>query len=163
MREGEYRPLVFAADLANNEYDRLALNLWKMLSEDRRLHGHVSGWVDEDGSGGAFDIGVEQELRREAHLDLVGYGNIGQYESVAGVRLLYGRTTAKGRWDLMYELAFHHIHGLDANRDDLVQQRLRGSLSIYRVGNWDVYVFGEVVAYDKEISWSAGFTWQKGF
>ena len=159
----EFLP-VGAAEIANGHHDRLAADGWIRLSERGRLLGHLSGWTDEDSNGGAAEIGLEVTdlFLDHSRAEITLFGALAQFESLAGVRLAYGRTVGTGRWDVFYEIGNHHQKGFPADRDDIVQQRLRASGSFVHSSGWDVSIYVEGVLWD-EFSWSVGFYLQKRF
>jgi hypothetical protein len=164
-RNGEFTPPQNARELADNRYDRLALDGWLEWSQHRRVHGHISGYDDEDDSGAAAEMGIEVPdlFLDRTHTDITAFGTVGQFETVIGGRVSWSRFTKKGRWDVLYEVGNHHLSGFPSNADDLLQHRLRASLNLYIPAGWDLSVYGQGVLFDKDVAWSVGFTLQKDF
>ena len=165
MRNGEFIPPLDAA-IIDNRYDRLGLNFWRWITQEKRVHGHVSGYDDEQGNGGATDLGLELRnvLGKPNSVDLTLFATAGQFEDLFGGRLSYSRFTKRGRWDVLYELGQHHLNDFPDDRDDIIQHRVRGSWSIHNdKSRWDFTAYAQGVLYDDELSWSAGITFQKRF
>jgi hypothetical protein len=77
--------------------------------------------------------------------------------------VVYGREIGRGRWDLLYELAGHHLDGFADERDDLLQNRLRGSRVFDLAGGWRFSPYVEADYWDEELAWSLGFWLQRRF
>ena len=163
LRNGEFEPLL-AAEIANNRLDRLSLDLWWWMTQKLEIHGFLSGWNDEDGSGGAAEFGVQLRdlLFQGSHADLTGFASAAQFEDVFGVRGSLGRATQKGSWEVFYEISNRHKLNFPNDRDDIIQHRFRLTVTIYR-NTWDVSAYGEGVLYDDQLTWTLGVTLQKDF
>jgi len=151
-------------EIAASRYDRLGFSGWWWMTGRSRVHGHVSGYDDEDGSGGAADLGLDLRniFGRHSRFDLTGFVTTGRFENQVGGRISYGRSGRQGRWDVMYEIANHHLD-FPNDRDDLIQHRLRAGGSIDLDAGWDVSLHVQAIFYDEELDWSVGFSFQKRF
>ncbi|MHC4956145.1 MAG: hypothetical protein ACYTGZ_20060 [Planctomycetota bacterium] len=151
--------------LADDRFDRLGLDGWFWFDATKRVHAHVSAFNDEDGSGGAADLGFEWHdlLLDRSRVDITGYGALAQFEDVYGVRINYTKFTRKGSWDLMYDGAVHHLENFQDDRDDLVQHRIRVGGTWFIDETWDVSYYAQATLWDDEVSWSVGFNLQKRF
>lgn len=164
LRQGEFLPPI-ATELANDRYDRLSLDFWKSLSSSgSRIHGHASGWDDEDGSGGAGELGLEVRdfLIRRSRADLTAFASLADHEDVAGLRAALGQVSGSRRWDLLYEISEHHLDGFPSGINDLIQHRIRASFGGHGP-RWDVTLYGEATLYDTELAWSVGLYLQRRF
>ena len=125
IREGEFLP-PGQDGVTRNHMDRIWANAFKWIAEDKRLHGHLGAWTDEDGNGGSADLGLEWQglFVAGSRTELVFYGALAQFENVVGGRISFGRLVPHGRWDVLYDLSNHHIEGAEEDRDDLLQHRL---------------------------------------
>ncbi len=160
----EFLP-VSADELANGHYDRLAADGWMQLAPGRRLHGYVSAYTDEDGNGGSAEVGVELAdlFLDHSNTEVSLFGVLGQFENTAGLRIVFGRTVGANRWDVLYEIGNHHRKGFPADRDDIIQQRLRASGNLVHSSGWNISIYAEGIVWDEEFSWSVGFYLQKRF
>lgn len=162
-RTGEFTPLL-PQGIADNRNDRLALDWWRVASDRARIHGHISGYNDEEDSGGAVDLGLELAdlIGDRSHVDFTVLGVAGQFSTDAGVRVTYDCSADNGRWDALYEVLFRHNSGFPADSDDFLQHRLRVSRTL-RAGLWDVDLHAEGYIWDDDIAGSLGFYLQRSF
>jgi len=151
--------------VTNDRYDRLGLTAWHGLGATRRIHGHASLYNDEDGTGGAGDLGFEWNdlILDRSRLGVTLFVTIGAYEDVYGGRIAYSKFTRSGSWDFLYDVAEHRLAGINDDQDDLIQHRLRVSGTFFVASTWDISCYAETTLYDEEISWSIGFNLQKRF
>ena len=165
LRNGEFIPPIFADEIANNRYDRLAANYWRQISPKTKLHGHLSGWDDEDDSGGAGELGLDWQdlLGRNSRLDVTGFVGYAQFEEVYGLRAEYVKFTPRGRWEFTYEITEHRLLGFPPDVDDLIQHRARIGRVFYTVAGIDFNAWVEGVNYDEEFAWTVGLNLQKRF
>jgi hypothetical protein len=147
---------------AGGPYDRLAFNGWAWMSERSRLHGHLSGWNDDEGYGGAAELGLEVQTQKN-RFDLTAFGSAGEFVNVLGARVQYARLAPNSSWDLLYEFSNHHLMGLPSDRDDLFQHRLRASGHLFMESGWDFSLYAEGLVWDDEFSWSLGFGFSRRF
>lgn len=152
------------AVVSDGVYDRIGVTGWKMMG-NRRLHGHVGGWVDENDSGGNADLGFEVPniLVEESRSDFVVFGTNGSFDSMAGFRFNYAWPAWSGGWDVVYEVANGRFYGFDPDRDDVVQNRLVARRDLFLRSGWNFSVDGGVQYWDNEHAWSIGFYLQKSF
>ena len=162
LRNGEFLP-VLADEIADKRYDRLALDTWLRVGDETRMHAHLSGFDDEDDSGGAGELGFDMQnlFAERSRTDVTAFGTAAQYSSVIGGRVTYGRFLDSGRFDLFYEVRHEHKHGFPNDADDLLQHRLRASRSFTMESDWDVTLHSEARLWDDEFSWSVGFFMQR--
>ena len=162
-RNGEFLPPL-PAEITGNTYHRLALNGWRWLTAKLQIHGHLSGWVDEDRCGGAVDLGIEINdiVARGVRGDLTVFGARGQFENQYGVRASLGQFADKGHWEIFYEISNNRRFGFPNDRDDIIQHRARIS-SGYLAAPWNFSVFIEVANFDAEISWAVGLNVERNF
>jgi len=150
--------------LKGQRYDRLTLNGWWWL--DRiRLHGLGAGWLDENGSGGTIEGGVDVPdlLMKGTRADVTAFGAWAQFETVVGARASYGKLVGTIRWDLLYEISDRRQNDLPDDRNDVLQQRVRASAGFHAAEGWDFSTYVEGVFWDEEISWTVGFMFQRSF
>lgn len=156
---------VTAAEIGNDVYDRLALTGWTWPTTDQRAHGQLSGFNDEDKSGGAVDLGIDTAnvLVERGHLDVTVFGNAGRFGSTVGARVTFGRVTDGGSYDVFYELANHHFDGFRADSDDLLQHRLYAMRTFDMQSGWSVTAHAGAQFWDSDNAWSAGGYLQRSF
>lgn len=164
MDRDEFLP-VTAQQLANDHNDRLAVTGRTPLSDDKRLHAGVGGWVDEDESGGDGELGVDVKdlFLAQSLIDLTGFATRGRFTDTVGGRLSFGRYTTFGYWNFEYEWALHHIDGFNANNDDLPQHRVRASREFHGPSGWSLSGHAEAGLWDDETSFAVGIYLQKSF
>jgi hypothetical protein len=164
MDRDEFLP-VTAQQLANDHNDRLAVTGRTPLSDDKRLHAGVGGWVDEDESGGDGELGfdVKDLFLTQSLIDLTGFATRGRFTDTVGARLSFGRYTTFGYWNLEYEWALNHIDGFNANNDDLPQHRVRASREFHGPSGWSLSGHAEAGLWDDETSFAVGIYLQKSF
>jgi hypothetical protein len=162
LRE-EYRPLL-ADELRDDHADELSGEVSVRCSESARLHSYLAGWIDEDSTGGAVELGMDwSDLIQERSLtDVTLFANTGEFASVIGVRADWVRELDDGRWNVLYEIANHHEQGYPNDIDDLLQQRLRASRTFYQLLGSEVTLHGELRTWDDELSWTLGFFFRRG-
>ena len=154
------------AQLAHDHSDRLSLRAWRLLSEDRKLHGQVAGWSDEDADGADGELGLELRdfLIDEGRTDLTVFGTDGRFESILGARVTLSGEGAGGGWSLMYEASRVDVQGgLLSPGDDLFQHRLRANRDLYTDGGWVLSAYAESFLWDEEDAWLLGFHVQRSF
>ncbi len=164
--EREEFGLVTGEELSAARHDRLSVRTWRHLSGDRKLHGHLAGWDDQEESGADGSIGLE--LRDfwidEGRTDFTLFGNEGRYESIVGARIGLGRDDEDGSWWLSYEAAKADVQGgLLSSDDDLFQHKLHGRHDWYFDSGWILSGYADVFLWDEENAWSLGFHMQRSF
>lgn len=157
LRQGEFLPPI-ADELDDARLDRLSLDAWRWY-ERTRVYGHLSVYNDEDETGGAIEVGMATRGGWDGTL----FANTNEFEQLAGARLAYGRTSGNLRWDVFYEVSFHHFDGFDDDRDDLIQHRLRASGTLLTASGWDVLAYAEASVYDEEVAGTIGFSFQRRY
>jgi hypothetical protein len=164
IRRNEFRR-VTPPQVADNRYDRLALTGWRWLGEDARFSGQLAGWDDEEESGASAEAGIDLHdvLGEGSSASLTLFATEAQFSNVLGARAGYGRTLDGGRWDLFYEIANHHLAGQPADRDDLVQHRIRGSRAFYSLMGWSLTADAELRLWDDEVAWVVGGQMHRSF
>jgi hypothetical protein len=165
LRQGEFIPPSNAAEITNFYKDAFAIDGWWAMFPDVQIHGHLSGWRDENEEGGAAEAGilVMDAFLRGSRGDVTVFASAGQYDDVYGIRVSYGHYASRGFWELMYELSTHHEQDFPGNLDDIVHQRIRGSGGVYLPSGWDVTLYVEGRVWDVELAVVFGFTIQKHF
>lgn len=164
LERDEFRP-VLAVDLDRNRYDRLGANGWRWVTKNRRLHGEIGIWNDEDETGGDLELGIDiQDLFVEGGRgDVTAFGTRGQFERAIGARASYGRYGDGGSWTVLYEIVDHHLDGFSSDRDDLIQHRIRGTLDFYMSEAWTLSLYGEGGFWDDDSSIAGGVYMQTNF
>ncbi len=164
LLRNEFLPLL-AAEIDANRLDRLSVEFWWDFNDRMRAHTHGRIWDDEDQAGGAGEFGFE--IRdfpfRRLRGDITAFATAGQFEDTFGFRVTFGRQGVRARWDVLYEVANHHLLDFPPDVDDLIQHRVRFSTQFYFESRWDLSSYVEVVSYDTEINWTLGFTVQRRF
>ena len=128
-------------------------------------HGLVAAWNDEDRPGGSVEAGTwTSDLGLDhSRADLTAFVTRARFAWVMGARVSYGRVLGDCRWDVLYEIANHHMDGFPASQDDTLQHRLRGSVG-FRVGRgWDVSLHGEGSLFDQDLSAFVGIAIQRSY
>jgi len=150
--------------LKGQRYDRLTLSGWLWLATIR-LHGLGAGWLDEDGSGGTVEGGIDVRdlLFDGTRADVTAFGAWAQFENVVGARASFGKLMGTIRWDLLYEISDRRQVEFPDDRNDVLQQRIRAGAGFRVAAGWDLSTFVEGLFWDEEASWSVGFTLQKSF
>jgi hypothetical protein len=160
----EFLP-VLAEQLADDHSDRLALSGWRRLGQRKRMHAALGAWIDEDESGGDAELGLELEdwLQERSRAGATLFSTLGEFSTVHGARLTYGRYVAAGRWDAMYEVGFHEQAGFTEAVDDVLQHRLRGSREFHSASGWDLSLYAEGRIWEDEGSAILGLYLQRSF
>ncbi len=164
MLRQEFQPLP-ANELADNRLDRLAGSGWIWSGTAARLHGQASAFDDEDGTGGALDLGLERQQLFGAggRGDVTLFGTAAPTESVLGARLSYGVLGEDRRWDAYYEISHHHQLGFPDDADDLFQHRFGVSHGFWTATGWNASFHADTVVWDTEVSWSLGCQVERSF
>ncbi|MCC6673470.1 MAG: hypothetical protein IT458_20600 [Planctomycetes bacterium] len=160
LRRREFLP-VPPNELVDDRNDKLGLDGWLYLSSDVRSHAYVAGWSDEEGTGGAAEAGLEiaDFLGERTQTDLIGFGNTGEFGSVAGGRIDWSLDTSDGNWNVLYEYSYAHDSGFDS----IAQHRLRVSRNLHSASGMDFSPYVEGLVWSNDLSWSAGFHLQQRF
>ncbi len=153
------------AQLANDHYDRVALDLWMDASEHVRLSLESGLWIDEEEDGGDARLAVEvfDSIGDGSRLEFSGSLSQGQFTDVLGARAAVGFTDPGGRWDLFYELAQQDNIGFLSNNDDIIQHRLRISRDWLARRGWNLSVYADGISWGAEQALLAGIFAQKSF
>lgn len=160
----EFEPLT-PAEIDDDHTDRLALGWRTPMSTDTWWRTELAGWADEREHGGSLEVtrGVRNVLLDGAEFELTAFGSLAAYENLLGLRVALGRSSATGRWDLLYEIANHHLEGRLSNADDLVQHRLRASWATDLGDGWNLAVDTDVTLWDDDLALALGFFVQRRF
>ncbi len=160
----EYTP-VGPDRLEDAHRDRLAASGVKQMGTDRRLHGGLGLWLDEedDGADAQVGLGLDDFLMDESNADVTGFVTFGKFTTVLGARASYGRAFRNGRWDVMYEASNQDQVGFDENNDDIPQHRVRVSTDWFGAGGWSLNVYGDVTIWDEEGALTVGFYFTRSF
>lgn len=144
---------------------RLGARGWTYLNENRRLHGRLGVWDDEEDSGFDGEIGMDMGGRvlGNGRVDLSGFYTAGQFSYVAGGRLSLSRAVESGTWDVFYELADHHQIGFLDDFDDIIQHRFGVGGIVNSADGWNLSARVWSVLFDSEASISASLFLQKSF
>ncbi|HED66379.1 MAG TPA: hypothetical protein ENJ09_12600 [Planctomycetes bacterium] len=151
--------------LARDRYDRVSARGWTRARKDRRLHGEVGLWDDEDEAGGDLEAGIEFPglFTPRSRTDLTAFATSGRFTTSGGGRVTYSVEDEEGRYDLFYEWSVHRADGFSSAVDDFVQHRLRGSRSIYSLSGFDVYFDVDALLYDDEAALSIGLRLEQSY
>lgn len=160
----EFLP-VLQSELSEAHNERLATDGWTWLGRDRRLHGQVGLWVDQEDSGADAEVGLEHlgVFSEEGSLDVRLFGVDGKFSTTYGGRLDYGIQMMQRRWNLSYEYSLNDQVGFTDNNDDLDQHRLVGSVDHTSSSGWSLSLQGGLTLWSSETAVTAGFYLQKGF
>ena len=153
------------AELKNDRAERFSVRNWRTSRRGTTTHVEAGLWSDENDSGGDLEFGFQLRdlLLNDSRTGVVLFGSRGRFDSVGGLRVVLGRELRRGRWDVLYELAHHHQDGFTDDRDDLLQNRLRGSRLFPLRGGWTLSPYAELDYWDQELAWSLGFWLQRRF
>jgi hypothetical protein len=164
LRRKEFAPLD-AAELADDETQRLWIDAWKPTSSDTRLTGRVGTWRDEDETGGDFEAGLEVEdwVLDRSLATLTLFGTNGKFSDAGGVRVAYSLYTATGHWDLFSEVSRRRQDNFTSDLQDLPLYRLRLSHGFRMPRGWDVNLYAEGKSWQEEHAVSVGFYMQRSF
>lgn len=164
MQRYEFLPPT-AAQIADDRYDRLALQARVAASGDVRLHGSIAAWDDQDDNGSDGSAGVELEgaIFQRSVIDITGFVTEGKFVSVVGGRASFAFPLDDGRWGFEYELANNRIDGFTDDNDDLPQHRLRVFTDFFTSGGWNLSFHLDAFAWDQENSLNLGFYIQRSF
>ena len=151
----EFLP-VNANQLGDDRYDMLSIRTWLPSGEESRIRAVLSGWNDEHGNAGSFELGFDMAgaLIEDGRVDLSLIANTSQHVSLLSARLLVDGRLEDGRWEAFYEFGNHHLQGFPADRDDAVQHRFGGELQFWSLGGFDIAVRGESWIWDEDSAWS---------
>ena len=147
---------VNANQLGDDRYDMLSVRSWLPSGEESRIRAVLSGWNDEHGNAGSFELGFDMAgaLTEDGRVDLSFVANTSQHVSLLGARLLVDGRLEDGRWEAFYEFGNHHLQGFPQDRDDAVQHRFGGELQFWSISGFDVAVRGESWIWDEDSAWS---------
>jgi len=158
-------PFLPPAEIEKDRLDRIDVSGWKRIDGPRRLRGRVGVWNDENDTGADVSAGIDWEalLQSDSRTGLTAFATAARFENVVGGRITYGRSLRRGRWDILYEIAGHREEGFSSSFDDILQQRLRGSLDLFFTGGWSLSFYGQASLWDDDTTVSAGAYVQKSF
>ncbi len=159
----EFLP-VLDEQLENDHSERVSFAGWNRLEGDRRLHGQIGIWNDEDDAGGDLQVGLEKRglYLPNSRADLTGFLSAGEFTRVMGLRGQYDWKAAYGRWRVFYSLENQEQRGFD-DLDQLFQHWLRVSRDYHTDDGWSVNLRGETLLFGDESSWSIGAYIQRSF
>lgn len=161
----ELPQFILPATLQGAHVDRVSVHGWTGGGELPRWFSRVTGWVDEERTGGAVELGVELRdlLAERSQTTIALFDMQGPRSTMVGVRLQHGGSFSYGRLDLLYELGFVHFESTPADRNDLFQHRLAAMLSTDLGGGWDASFTGDGTLYDDRASFGIGIYVQRLF
>ena len=153
------------AELKNDRAERLSVRSWRRSRRGTTTHVEAGVWSDENDTGGDLEFGFQLQdlLLNDSRTGLVLFGARGRFDTVGGLRVVLSRELKRGRWDVLYELAHHHQDGFSDDRDDLLQNRLRGSRLFPLRSGWTLSPYVEADYWDQELAWSFGFWLRRRF
>jgi hypothetical protein len=159
MLRREFLP-VDANQIEDDHLDQLRLS-----GVGGAFHGLAAVWNDEDRPGGSVEAGTHTtDLGFPgSRADLTAFATRARFAWVLGARATIGRTIDDTRWDLLYELANHHMDGFPSDRDDLFQQRMRGTLGFFLGHGWDLSLHAEGNHFDSDFAASVGIAIQRSY
>ncbi len=165
LRRRELLQTIQPATLADAHQDRLSLHAFVWSGQKARWFTRLTGWVDEERTGGAAEVGVELTglWQQRARTTFAGFQVQGLTSALVGVRMQHGGSFGHGRLDALYELGFVHHEGFLDDRDDLLQHRLAGQWSGDIGFGCDLAVFADGTWWDEELSFGLGLYLQKHF
>lgn len=136
-----------------------------VYSGDTRWFARLTGWADEERTGGAAELGVEfaSGLTERGRTTLAAFQVQGLTNSQIGARLQHGGDLAGGRIDLLYEIGLVHHESFPDDRDDLLQHRLAALWTTGLGSGWNATFFGDGTLWDEELSFGLGLYLQKHF
>ncbi len=152
-------------DLDDDGVDRLSAEVWQRFTPKTMVHGYLAAFTDEDGEGGAAELGAEvsDTLLAGSRTDVTLFGNTNSFTSVLGARVRWDLADARGRWGAGYELALHHEQGYPDDRDDLLQHRLHASREMFSILGGNLSIHGEATIWGEDVAWTVGFLFQRNF
>lgn len=155
---------VLATDLVNDEADRIFVDAQTFSDGGDRFHGYAAAFNDEEGMGGAGELGVEFDALGEGStFDATIFGNGSAFVGQVGGRFLFRKPTENGSFSALYEVSRIHESGFPDFATDFYQHRLRFSANRYTESGWDLEGYTETVVFAEDISWSLGFFLQRRF
>lgn len=164
IRRRELPQQIQPQTLIDARQDRVSLHAF-VFGGETRWFTRLTGWHDEEDSGGSLELGVEFPglAGKNARTTLAGYQMNGSFSSLFGGRLQHGGTFGFGRLDVLYELAFVHQESFPDERDDLLQHRLAGLLTTDLGAGWNAIFTGDATIWDDELSFGLSLYLQKNF
>ncbi len=87
----------------------------------------------------------------------------GKFSSVVGLRGTYALSRPEGTWTALAEFSDRFQDGFDADVDEILQHRLRGSFETELGSGWRLSLYGEGRNFDDALSASAGFYLQRNY
>jgi hypothetical protein len=145
--------------------DRVTLHAYT-FRDTTRWFARAVGWIDEQRSGGALDLGVEfgSPFVDKNRLTLSAFQIQGLATNQVGGRLQHGGIVGKSdRLDLLYEISFVHHQGFPNDRDDVLQHRFGGLLTSDLGAGWSATFYSDATFWDSERSFGLGCYLQKNF
>jgi hypothetical protein len=165
LLRNELLPTILPLTISEAHQDRVSLHAWSQQGEGTRWHVRLTGWVDEEREGGAFEFGVEIPglLQKDTRTGFALFDVQGLTSTVVGARIEHGGTFCFGRLDALYELGFVHHEGFPEDRNDLIQNRLGVVVSSDLGNGWDSMISIDGTLWDKELSYGVGLYLQLHF
>jgi hypothetical protein len=164
LRRDENPQTILPLTLIDAHVDRVSAHLWTE-QESTRWFTRLTGWADEETTGGAVELGVAVEnlIGARTRTTFALFELKSPTNRVRGLRLEHGGTFGWGRLDALYELGFVTFDGFPSDRDDLLQHRLAGVVSTDLGGGWDATFTVDATFYDDEFALGAGIYLQRLF
>ena len=159
-----FTPPTFA-ELADAHSDRAAISTEQRLAKNFGVFASGGAWVDEEDAGGDGELGfdIEEVAFSGSRLELAGFGTQGRFSTTIGGRAGLGGTTGAGSWLVGYEFTYDDIEGFEDDNNTLPQHRVGASWDMNTSSRWNLSLRADVVLFDSETSWVAGFFLQRSF
>jgi hypothetical protein len=151
--------------LADDHSDRVSVTTHERLARHFGVFGIGGVWVDQEDTGGDAELGIEAEEFAFAgsRMELAGFGAQGRFSTSLGGRAELGGTTSNGSWLVGYEFTYDDIQGFEDDNNTLPQHRVGASWDMNTSSRWNLSLRADVVLFDTETSWVAGFFLQRSF
>jgi hypothetical protein len=159
-----FTPPTFA-ELADAHSDRAAISTEQRLAKNFGVFASGGAWVDEEDAGGDGELGfdIEEVAFSGSRLELAGFGTQGRFSTTIGGRAGLGGTTGAGSWLVGYEFTYDDIQGFEDDNNTLPQNRVHASFDVNTASGWSFSIHGDVLLFDEETSYAAGFFIQRSF
>jgi hypothetical protein len=159
----EFLP-VSQAQLADDRYDRASVTARQRLGSVG-LRQEAGLWSDEDDEG--FDaelaITLDDLFHDGAFVEGGGFLTDGRFVRLAGWRAGLGWSGPSASARVGYEFVLNRITGFSDDNDDLPQHRATANLDLAWIQGWSLALHGELLLYDEETGYGAGFHLQRSF
>lgn len=145
--------------------DRVSARLWVDSSETTEWFTRLTGWSDEEGEGGAGELGVtwRERVGGGSRTGIALFHIQALTSNLTGVRVEHGNDYEFGRLDLLYELGFAHFNSRPSDQNELLQHRIGALVTTDLGGGWDATFNADTTIWDEEISYGVGIYLQRIF